>query len=150
MTEEEVLRITRLLDKAVRDSRTTKKSIEKRMGWSAGYMTRLMRGVIELKLRHIFDIAAMIGVEPANFFHSAYPGGPITPSAPAPPSKPPLRVAMLTEQELSERIENVLESFLRRQHEPPAEPEAIAEEPEPPAAPEPDLPPRRRRVARAG
>ena len=56
----------RILDVSNRD-------VEKRLGLSYGYLSRLFAGTIELKIEHILSILEVIGLAPAEFFHLAYP-----------------------------------------------------------------------------
>jgi transcriptional regulator with XRE-family HTH domain len=59
----------RMLDVPNRD-------IEKRLGVSPSYLSRLFSGAIDLKMDHILEIVDAIGLEPADFFHLAYPRRP--------------------------------------------------------------------------
>jgi transcriptional regulator with XRE-family HTH domain len=127
---QEATRITRLLDQMIRVSGTSKNALEKRMGWSAGYLSRLANGSIELRLRHILLLAKAVGISPAEFFHAAYPrpAGPESelasflaalspaarePGAPAPLSPPP------SEQEMENRLAAILIRPLGRLVQPP-------------------------------
>lgn len=123
--EREVERITRLLDQLIRISGTTKLALEKKMGWSAGYLSRLANGSIELRFRHILLVAKALGVSPAAFFHAAYPHvdsdeGELTgllatlrSSHPEPPPAPPALPSM-SEQELETRLANALVKLFGR------------------------------------
>ena len=51
----------------------TNREVEKRLGLSYGYLSRLFAGAIELKMEHVLDICQAIGLRPAEFFHLAYP-----------------------------------------------------------------------------
>lgn len=51
----------------------TNREVEKKLGLSYGYLSRLFAGAIELKIEHILDICGAIGLRPAEFFHLAYP-----------------------------------------------------------------------------
>jgi transcriptional regulator with XRE-family HTH domain len=76
MSEErdaEITRVTELLKTVVRVAGLSHREIEKRLGQSPGYLSRLFAGAIELKLKHIIDILAVIKVEPHEFFQLAYP-----------------------------------------------------------------------------
>lgn len=100
----------------------TNREVEKRLGVSGGYLTRLFSGVMELRFEHIVDIAQAIGLEPAEIFHLAYPQ-PRTPpseasqhlrdaiegerSVPAPPKAPESPAA-------ESAVSGVLEAELQR------------------------------------
>lgn len=146
-TDAQVRHLMEVLALKIRRQRVTRRSIEQRMGWSHGYMTRLMSGVIELKLRHIFDILTMIGVSPAEFFAEVYsigegeggPGGEkvgATREGGSQAEGGELRIVVLTEEQLERRIESVVQRLSgKRQGVPAAEPPAQA-----PAAPSSALP----------
>ena len=80
LTESEVKRLTDLLGSAIKFSGWKQRDIEKTLGWSSGSMSRLLSGGIELKIKHVLEICAVIGFPPARFFHASYPdaeqGGP--------------------------------------------------------------------------
>jgi transcriptional regulator with XRE-family HTH domain len=61
----------------------TNREIEKRLGVSGGYLTRLFSGVMELRFEHVVQIAKAMGLEPAEIFQLAYPqsGNPPTAAA---------------------------------------------------------------------
>jgi transcriptional regulator with XRE-family HTH domain len=118
--DDEVRRIASLLNAQLRSRKVTKRSIEQRMGWSHGYMTRLTSGAIELKLRHVLDILEVIGVSATEFFREAY--GADSPPLPAPPPAPQavqaageVRIVVLGEDELERRIESLIQKISGRQ-----------------------------------
>jgi len=51
----------------------TNRDVEKKLGVSPSYLSRLFSGTIELKVEHVMDLVAAIGLDPAEFFHLAYP-----------------------------------------------------------------------------
>jgi transcriptional regulator with XRE-family HTH domain len=90
----------------------TNAEIERRLGVSGGYLTRLFGGVMELRFEHIIDIARAMGLELDEILQLAYPQ----------PRNPPT--------EASQRIREVLS---------PLQPEPAVQAPQPAATPEPDL-----------
>lgn len=48
-------------------------AIEKKLGWKAGYLSRLLNGVMELRFEHVLDIAAAMELRPGELFSIAYP-----------------------------------------------------------------------------
>lgn len=100
----EVTRILNLLRTAMRLLGLSNREVERRMGLSPSYLSRLFGGTIELKMEHVLAIAKAIGLHPAEFFHLAYPHRPevpteaavalrsvleeLKPSAPAPSADP--------------------------------------------------------------
>ncbi|HKI00972.1 MAG TPA: helix-turn-helix transcriptional regulator [Thermoanaerobaculia bacterium] len=51
----------------------TNRDVEKKLGVSPSYLSRLFSGTIELKVEHVLELVAAIGLDPAEFFHLAYP-----------------------------------------------------------------------------
>ncbi|MGH9362346.1 MAG: helix-turn-helix domain-containing protein, partial [Thermoanaerobaculia bacterium] len=72
----EVTRVKDLLKTVVRVAGMSHREMERKLGQSPGYLSRLFAGAIELKLRHIIEILSLIDVEPAEFFQLAYPRQP--------------------------------------------------------------------------
>lgn len=64
--------------------------IERKLGWSVSYLSRLYSGGIELRFEHIVDIAGALGLRPAEVFRFAYP------ETDEPPSEAALRVRQAT------------------------------------------------------
>ena len=67
---------------ALRDLIATRRrslaSLERGMGYSEKYLSKLFNGSVELKLVHLFDLLAELDVEPRDFFcrlcgHSGLP-----------------------------------------------------------------------------
>ena len=49
-------------------SSLTQRSIEERCGFSRGYLSQILRGHIDLKIRHLLAILGAIGFAPDEFF----------------------------------------------------------------------------------
>jgi transcriptional regulator with XRE-family HTH domain len=71
--KEEVERLMTVLRTASRLLGLTNREIERRLGLSPSYLSRLFGGYIELKMEHVLAIARAIGLQPAEFFELAYP-----------------------------------------------------------------------------
>jgi transcriptional regulator with XRE-family HTH domain len=69
----ETAHLIQTLKTAMRVLGFTNREVEKRLGVSGGYLTRLFSGTMELRFEHVVDIARAIGLEPAEVFHLAYP-----------------------------------------------------------------------------
>jgi transcriptional regulator with XRE-family HTH domain len=80
---EEIKRLLNVLRTAMKILDITNREIEKKLGLSYGYLSRLFAGAIELKVEHILDICGAIGLRPAEFFHLAYPRVPLPGTAAA-------------------------------------------------------------------
>ena len=125
MIQDEIHRLLEVLRVAMRILGVNNRDIEKALGLSYGYMSRLFSGSIELKVEHIFQILSVLGLTPAEFFHLAYPRktsppsdassrmrsildgfGPITPEE-RPPSKD------LSPDEIEKLVSQALQKLLR-------------------------------------
>jgi transcriptional regulator with XRE-family HTH domain len=62
-----------MLKTAMRVLGYTNRDVERHLGLSSSYLSRLFSGMIELKLQHIVDIARAIGMEPEEILYLAYP-----------------------------------------------------------------------------
>jgi transcriptional regulator with XRE-family HTH domain len=71
--KDEVERLIRVLTTALRILDLSNREIEKRLGLSPSYLSRLFNGLIELRVEHLLAIARAIGLTPAELFHLAYP-----------------------------------------------------------------------------
>lgn len=92
--QDEAQRILKLLEAAVVKSRRSRRQIERKLGWSQGYLGSILRGRIGLKVWHVFALSRELGIEPLSFFLTAAP--PRDPSwilkqlgIELPPPKPP-------------------------------------------------------------
>src|SRR5215510_2556428 len=75
-SKKESERIIHRLRIALRLLGFTNREIERRLGYTPSYLTRLFSGQIELRFEHIVDIVDAIGMTVDEFFHFAYPGQP--------------------------------------------------------------------------
>lgn len=69
----EVQRLINILRTAMRILGVTNRDIERKLGMSPSYLSRVFSGGIELKAEHLIHISKAMGMEPAEFFHLAYP-----------------------------------------------------------------------------
>lgn len=132
--DEEVERLVNVLRTATKLLGITNREIEKKLGLSYGYLSRLFGGTIELRVEHIVRITKAIGIRPAEFFHLAYPRLPVPASpaavklqgllqgyqpspsdAPAPASQP----AVPSKEELEKLIMSSLRKLLAELAKPP-------------------------------
>jgi hypothetical protein len=47
--------------------------VERELGLSTGYLTRILAGQVELRVRHVLDICGVIGLPPERFFGALFP-----------------------------------------------------------------------------
>jgi transcriptional regulator with XRE-family HTH domain len=125
MVQEEIRRLLYVLRVAMRMLDVSNREVEKRLGLSYGYLSRLFSGSIELKVEHILQILEVLGLTPAEFFQLAYPRRNTPPSesalrlrsileglGPLPPEdRPP--VQPMSAEELEAVVANVLRKMLR-------------------------------------
>jgi len=63
-----------VLSRAIRATRTTRQSVERQMGLSSGYLSKILGGAVELRVRHVLMLAAALNMEPDDLFRLAWPG----------------------------------------------------------------------------
>ena len=125
MAETHVDRILRMLRMAIRLLGLSNREIERRLGWTPSYMTRILKGNIELKVEHLVAIAGAMGLSPREFFLFAFPdrGEPSSEAAvklvdfvedfrPSAARKPDPQG--LTQEDLDQRIEAALQGFFAK------------------------------------
>jgi transcriptional regulator with XRE-family HTH domain len=71
--EDEVRRATKLLETVMQAAGLTRKDLDQRLGAGPGYVSQVLTGRMELKLRHILAILRALDVEPTLFFQTLYP-----------------------------------------------------------------------------
>lgn len=74
-SDPEVSRVAEALRDAIRKARTSQRAVELALGQSKGYLSQLLGGNLDLKLKHVFEILGVIGAEPADFFVKLYEDG---------------------------------------------------------------------------
>ena len=81
-----------MLKTAMRILGFSNRDVERKLGLSSSYLSRLFSGLIELKFQHIVDIARAIGMEPEEMLYLAYP------QVKQPPSEAAARIRSLVGQ----------------------------------------------------
>ena len=71
--KEQKERVIRMLRTALRLLGLTNREIERRLGYTPSYLTRLFSGQIELRFEHIAEIVDAMGMTTEEFFQFAYP-----------------------------------------------------------------------------
>jgi len=133
----EVQHMLSVLRSVIRGLGYNYQDVAKKLGLSSGYMSRLFSGKIDLKFQHIVDISRVLGFEPEEIFHLAYPRAKDTASPSA------LRYQMLTQpdsslsssprviaalnsaaedEEMERRVSNALRKLLAPPPPPPSSP----------------------------
>ena len=74
--EDEVRQAARLLESLIQAAGVPESELEQRLEVPPGYVSRVLSGEIELKLRHILSLLRTLEIEPALFFESLYPAQP--------------------------------------------------------------------------
>ena len=70
--EEDVQRILTLLKRAIRSSGFSQKEVDRQIGVQPGYLSQVMIGRLDLKLKHLMRALDAIHVEPGGFFQLAF------------------------------------------------------------------------------
>jgi transcriptional regulator with XRE-family HTH domain len=137
----ETRHVVDVLKRLIRAADLRNRDVERRLGLSASYLSRLFAGNIELRFEHIVAIGGAIGLEPRDVFRFLYPY-PKDPPTPAAarlreilnrlqphPALPLFAVyTARTEADLDRHLERALWKVLQRLTL-EKEPEAGAEEP---------------------
>lgn len=123
-------RVRAVLRDAVRLSSWTNRDIERKFGWSPGYLSRLFGGRIDLRVEHVLTLCDTIGIKPGDFFRIAcpppagessygnivlalarlHPQKKARPELPPPPAPAP--PALLTEEDLENAVLRALRKIL--------------------------------------
>jgi transcriptional regulator with XRE-family HTH domain len=79
--DSETQNVINVLKQLIRASNLRNRDIERRLGLSASYLSRLFTGKIELRFDHIVDIGKVLGLEVGEVFRFVYPYPKDPPSA---------------------------------------------------------------------
>jgi transcriptional regulator with XRE-family HTH domain len=69
----EVQHLLHILKIAMKVLGCNNRDVERKLGLSSSYLSRLFSGLIELRVEHVVDISRSIGVEPEEIFQIAFP-----------------------------------------------------------------------------
>ena len=69
----DVRRLASALRTAIRVSGVSHRRIEREIGLSTGYLTRILAGQIQLRMAHVLSICHVIGLPAGSFFAAMYP-----------------------------------------------------------------------------
>jgi len=70
--EVEVERVSEALREAIRRKKSSLRNVEQALGQGRGYMSQLLGGNVDIKLKHVFSVLGVIGVEADEFFLNVY------------------------------------------------------------------------------
>jgi transcriptional regulator with XRE-family HTH domain len=68
----EVCRVAALLRRTIAASGLSQRQLERRLGWGEGYLSQLLTGKVDLKLRHFFEIAATLDLDSGDLLAELY------------------------------------------------------------------------------
>lgn len=101
-------------------------TIDRKLGWRAGYLSRLLNGAMELRFEHVLDIATAMELRPGELFSIAYPEPDESPSLSAQrlreimggfqesaPVPAPADACRLTEEQMERVLRRALHKLLR-------------------------------------
>jgi transcriptional regulator with XRE-family HTH domain len=72
--DEEVQRVSEALREAIRRRKTSQRQIERVLGQGKGYLSQLLGGNVDLKLKHVFAVLEVLGLAADEFFLGIYGG----------------------------------------------------------------------------
>jgi len=145
----ETQHVIEVLKSAIRAAKLHNRDVERTLGLSSSYLSRLFAGTIELRFEHILKIAEVVGLQPFEIIQAIYPAPKDPPSEAMvrlqetlrhlkPPPPPPPGWTPEFRAAFEKRLETVLWQALRRIRL-SLDPLPVAEEPRtdevPPAEP---------------
>jgi len=68
----ELRRVSQALGEVIRRRRTSQQVVERAMGLSKGYLSQLLNGNVDLRMKHIYQALDVLKLEPADFFLEVY------------------------------------------------------------------------------
>ena len=75
----EIRRLASLLESVLRyhggqsgGLRVGARALERQLDWAAGSLSKILKGKVEFRFRHLFDVLEALGVPPEDFFELAY------------------------------------------------------------------------------
>lgn len=68
----ETQRLSDALREAIRRKKISQREVERTLGQSKGYLSLLLHGNVDLKVKHVFAVLEVIGLEPEDFFVDLY------------------------------------------------------------------------------
>jgi transcriptional regulator with XRE-family HTH domain len=71
-----VVRVAAALRTAIQLSGVSHRHIERSLHMSTGYLTRVLKGEVELRVKHVLAICQVIGLPAGNFFAALFPPSP--------------------------------------------------------------------------
>ncbi len=72
-TDPRILQVAKALAAAVRTAGRSRLSLERQLDLSSGYLSKILGGTVELRMRHVLMILDALEVDPAEFFRTAFP-----------------------------------------------------------------------------
>lgn len=72
MSPPDIQRMLTILRSAVRMSQISNREVERRLGWSTGYLSRLLAEDMDLRIEHILDVCRALEFPPSDFFRVVY------------------------------------------------------------------------------
>jgi transcriptional regulator with XRE-family HTH domain len=118
MSEPEIERLLQLVKTVMRMLGVTNRELARRLGINPSHLSRILNGQLELKVEHLLNMSAAMGLQPDEFFRLAYPTrtepptesaqvlrGLLPEGAALSPPAPSAKVGGITEEEIDRRIQ---------------------------------------------
>jgi transcriptional regulator with XRE-family HTH domain len=71
-SDEQVARVRDALRDIIRRRKSSLKQVEQALGQGKGYLSQLLGGNVDIKLKHVFGILSVLGADPDEFFLDLY------------------------------------------------------------------------------
>jgi transcriptional regulator with XRE-family HTH domain len=73
MADKDLRQLRRVLEEAVRASRTPIRELERALGLGHGSLYRMFNGDLDLRVRHLLALAELLGIPPTDFLELGCP-----------------------------------------------------------------------------
>ncbi len=122
MSEQDLRQLRQVLRRAVRAAGLKNRELEHRLGIGSGNIYRMLDGTLDLRVRHLLELADLLEIPPSDLLELGCPDavsrakrrlGDVIGQPSSPPAEP--TAASLSLEQLNERIRNAVQEALQQQ-----------------------------------